>query len=264
MRPTGQLRPYVSSYVSFDMAGWPAGRHRGMPVGSLSLVVCFGDPVVVRCAGRAEVVAVATVGGLRTDPVDIVHDGTQRGVQLELTPRGARALLGVPAGALAHDVFPLEDVVGRRAGELADRLAGAVGQSERAEVLDSVFTSWLKEHSYSAPVEAMWRRLVASAGTALVSAIAADIGLGRRHLGELARAELGLTPKQVARVLRFAHARSRIASGQTPELAEVAVACGYFDQAHLTNEWKRFAGCTPSQWRSEELPFLQDRNADRG
>jgi AraC-like DNA-binding protein len=235
-----------------------------MPAGSLSLVVCLGAPIVVRCAGRAEVVAVATVGGLRTEPLDIVHDGTQRGVQLALTPRGARALLGAPAGALAHGVFPLEDVVGRRCLELTDRLTGAADRTERAEVLDSVLTSWLAEHSYCEPVEAMWHRLVLSAGAAPVAIIAADVGYGRRHLAELARAELGLTPKQAARVLRFAHARSRIASAVTTNLAEVAVACGYFDQAHLTNDWKRLAGCTPGEWISQELPFLQDMGGAPG
>jgi AraC-like DNA-binding protein len=39
--------------------------------------------------------------------------------------------------------------------------------------------------------------------------------------------------------------------------------CGYFDQAHLTNDWKQLAGCTPGQWMSQELPFLQDQRPVR-
>ncbi len=256
VRPAAQLRAYVSRYIFFDMAGWPAGRHRGVPSASLSLVVCCDSPVVVRSPGGTDLSAAATVGGLRTDHLDILHDATQRGVQLELTPRGARALLGVPAGALARDVFALEDVTGWRARELVGRIAEAGGSLDRARVLDAVLSRWLAEHRYPGPVEAMWSRLVASGGTVPVGRLASEIGLSRRHLAQLAQSELGLTPKQVARLMRFQRARQHMASGR--ELAEVAVFCGYFDQAHLTNEWRRFAGCTPGEWMSEELPFLQD------
>src|SRR5580692_2873358 len=79
VRPAGHLRPFVASYVDFDMAGWPPGRHRGLPDGTLALVVCASTPPIVRSAGQADVRAAATVGGLRSGPVDIVHDGTQRG-----------------------------------------------------------------------------------------------------------------------------------------------------------------------------------------
>jgi AraC-like DNA-binding protein len=261
MKPASHLRPYVSSYIDFDMTGWPGRCHRGLPDGSLTVVLSIGTPVVVRCAGQADVAAAAAVAGLRTGPVTIVHDRTQRGVQLELTPAGARALLRVPAAALADGVFCLGDVAGRRADELAGRVAASPGPTRRAEALDAVLTSWLTEDRYPPAVDAMWRRLVVSAGSAPIAAIAAEIGLGRRHLGQLFRAELGLAPKTAARVLRFARARRLLVAGQTRGLARTAAACGYFDQAHLTRDWKQLAGCTPAEWMTGELPFLQDRSA---
>lgn len=97
-----------------------------------------------------------------------------------------------------------------------------------------------------------------------MSRIADEVGLGRRHLGQLVRAELGLTLKTAARILRFGRAHSCLCSGLTTSLAETAVRCGYFDQAHLSNEWRQLGGCTPSEWISEELPFLQDSGSVRG
>jgi AraC-like DNA-binding protein len=269
VRPARQLQPYVASYIEFDMAGWPPGRHRGLPAGTLPLVISLGGPLTVRRAGHPDVRAAATIAGLRSGPVDIVHDGTERGVQLELTPRGARALLGLPAAALAQGVWSLEEVAGRRAGELTGRLADAPGRAGRAQVLDAVLAEWAGrtgtngDTGYPAAVDQMWRRLVGSGGSAGVTGIASEIGLGRRHLGQLARAELGLTPKTVARIVRFSHASRCLSSGRTTSLAETAVACGYFDQAHLTNDWRRLAGCTPGEWISEELPFLQDPDPAR-
>jgi AraC-like DNA-binding protein len=259
MRPARQLRPFVSGYVGFDMAGWPPGRHRGLPDGNLVLVVSAGAPLTVRRAGHADVAAAATVAGLRSGPVDIVHDGTQRGVQLALTPRGSRALLGLPAAALAQGVWPLEEVVGRRARELTDRLARASAPAVRAQVLDAVLAEWAVDEDYPAVVDAVWRRLTSSAGCVTVTRLASEIGLGRRHLGQLVRAELGLTPKTVARIMRFEQARRCLRSGPAASLAQTAVKCGYFDQAHLTNDWKQLGGCTPGEWLSQELPFLQDK-----
>jgi AraC-like DNA-binding protein len=258
------LRPFVASYADFDMAGWPPGRHRGLPGGTLELVVSVGAPLTVRRAGHADVVAAATVAGLRSGPVGILHDGTQRGVQLALTPRGSRALLGLPAAALAEGVWPLEDIAGRRGHELTDRLADAPDATGRAEVLDTVLATWAVEEDYPQAVDAAWRGLAGSAGRMPVTTIAEQVGLGRRHLGQLVRAELGLTPKTVARIFRFVQARGCLRSGRTASLAQTAVACGYFDQAHLANDWKQLAGCTPGQWMAEELPFLQDQGPGRG
>jgi AraC-like DNA-binding protein len=258
------LRPFVASYSDFDMAGWPPGRHRGLPDGTLELVVSVGAPLTVRRAGDPDVAAAATVAGLRSGPVAILHDGRQRGVQLALTPRGSRALLGLPAAALAEGVWPLEDIVGRRCRELTDRLADAPDAASRATVLDAVLTRWAVEGDYPQVVDAAWRGLALSAGRVPVSRIAEQVALGRRHLGQLFRAELGLTPKTVARIFRFGQARRCLRSGRTASLAQAAVACGYFDQAHLANDWKELAGCTPGQWMAEELPFLQDQRPGRG
>ena len=262
VRLAEHLRPYVAGWADFDMAGCPPGRHRGLPDASLVLVVSCSTPLVVRRADHPDLSAVASVAGLRSGPVDIIHDGTQRGVQLELTPRGARALLGMPAAALAQGAWPLDEVAGRRAGELISRLAGAPGPAERAQVLDAVLSGWVcEDDKFPVAVDAFWRRLVATAGSASVTSIAGEMGLGRRYVGQLVRAELGLTPKTAARILRFGRAGRLLRSGRAGGLAEVAVTCGYFDQAHLTNDWKKLAGCTPGEWMSEELPFLQDQGA---
>jgi AraC-like DNA-binding protein len=259
MRPAEHLRPFVASYADFDMAGWPPGRHRGLPAGTLVLVVSVGRPLVVRRVGQADLGVAATVAGLRSNPVDILHDGTQRGVQLGLTPRGARALLGLPAAALAQGVWSLDEVVGLPAHELVDRLAGAPGPAERARVLDIVLAGWADDVGYPAAVDRAWGRLTGSAGSVSVTRIAGEVGLGRRQLSQLVRAELGVTPKTAARILRFDRACRCLRSGRAASLAQTAVMCGYYDQAHMTNDWRQFGGCTPGEWMAEELPFVQDQ-----
>ncbi len=106
-----------------------------------------------------------------------------------------------------------------------------------------------------------WRRLIRSGGTARVSALAAETGWSGRHLTSRFRAETGLTPKTAARVIRFHRARhllaAHVAAGEPVRLADLAMTCGYFDQAHLAREFRALAGVPPSQWLAEEFRNVQ-------
>ena len=90
-----------------------------------------------------------------------------------------------------------------------------------------------------------------------IQLLADEIGYSRRYFSERFRDAIGVTPKSAARVFRFERA-CRLIADRRPSLAHVAIACGYYDQAHLTREWNALAGCSPKAWIARELPFLQD------
>lgn len=107
-------------------------------------------------------------------------------------------------------------------------------------------------------LDGAWRLLTASNGTLKITRLAAEVGWSRRQFAERFRREFGLTPKIAARVMRFERANRMLRRPARPSLATVATVCGYFDQAHLTRDWHELAGCSPSRWLAEELPFVQD------
>ena len=77
-----------------------------------------------------------------------------------------------------------------------------------------------------------------------IGALAEAIGCSRKHLVSQFRAQVGLPPKSVARILRFERAEKLLSrSGARP--LEVALACGYFDQSHLIRDFRELAGATP-------------------
>lgn len=116
-----------------------------------------------------------------------------------------------------------------------------------------------------------WGQLLRTGGTARITDLAAETGWSGRHLTGRFRAEIGLTPKAAARVIRFDRAKHLLirhaadaakaakAADKTPgyRLADLAAACGYFDQAHLAREFRALAGCPPSQWITEEFRNVQ-------
>ena len=78
-----------------------------------------------------------------------------------------------------------------------------------------------------------------------VGELASRIGVSRQHLARRFRVQVGVSPKVLARVLRLQDLLRR-ASGETrPDWAQLALAAGYCDQAHLIDEFKALTGATP-------------------
>jgi AraC-like DNA-binding protein len=199
------------------------------------------------------------LGGLHTTPALLAHPGRQSGVQVSLRPLGARALLGLPAGALAGTDVDAADVLGPDADELRARLLAAPGWPQRFAALDAVLARRLAAATPPAPeVARAWAVLTRSGGRVPVAALARDVGWSERHLRTRFHAEVGLTPKAAGRVVRFHLARTalaaRVGRGAPADLAGLAADHGYADQSHLDRDYAALAGLAPTRWlRAEGL-----------
>ncbi|WP_245805248.1 helix-turn-helix domain-containing protein [Amycolatopsis australiensis] len=257
-QPHPVVRPLVTRYVGYAQESVTLPVHRGLPSRHVTLVISLAGPV--RMAGHS---LQALVGGLHTRAVLIEQDRRQEGVQLELDPLGVRTLFGVTAAELSGEVCDLAEF---GLGWLPERLRSLRTWRERFALLDEVLAARVVSRGAPAPPPELgeaWRRMRGADGRVRVADLAGEVGWSRRHLSERFRAELGLAPKQAARVLRFERAVRSLRGGRR-DLATLAVECGFCDQAHLGNEWRALAGCTPGTWIAEELPFLQDEEVAPG
>jgi AraC-like DNA-binding protein len=259
MAVTSVLAAYVASLVAYDVDLVAPGIHRGLPGTALTLVLPVGEPLTVGWAGQRDSITTgwSSVSGLHARPAEIHHRGHQRGVQLELTVAGARALLGVPAAELSGELFKLDDVV-PELRHLPEQLQTTPWPLAR-RVVEGALAAAVARHGAPELRADLGRALAGLTRGERVEQVAADVGFSRRRLTELVRTECGLTPKTYQRVARFERAHRLL--GRRP-LAEVATRCGYADQAHLTREWTSLAGCTPTTWLREEFPFVQDRGPE--
>jgi AraC-like DNA-binding protein len=266
--PTPRLRPFVAHYTGYRYEGFEPGMHAGLPSRHLTLVVSFGGPIDVGLlhdpAGPRERFA-ALIGGLHAAPAAIHHDGNQHGVQLAITPLGARALLGMPPADIATLTLPLDTVLGALAAEFVERLCAAPTWSERFAILDRVLSRALTEfHSPPREVAFAWDGLTRTGGRIEIGRLATEVGWSRRHMSERFRREFGLTPKTMARVIRFERARRMVSQAARPPFGAVAAAAGYADQAHMNRDWRELAGASPGAWlASEHLPVAQLGADDR-
>lgn len=253
--PHPALRPLVArGYVGYhERTGAPLARVE-TPHPAIVVIVNLGPALRVDGTAFGSFAA-----GLTDVPVLTEHAGEQAGIQLDLTPQGARRLLGVPLREVARRVVELDGLLD---GALLARLRSADTWAERFALLDAALLARLAATSEGRPdVAYAWSRLVESRGAVSVARLCAELGCSRRHLSARFGDEVGLGPKAVGRILRFQAASAMLAGGGAP--ADVAAACGFADQPHLTREFRAMAGVTPRASAPPPFPNVQDAGAAR-
>jgi AraC-like DNA-binding protein len=222
-RPRGPLSAVVGEHHGYRERGVAPMRHLGLPSPWLTVIFTLHEPLhIAQHVDPSQQPSSfdALVGGLHTSPAVVVHDGAQSGIQLAMSPLGARALLGMPAGELASIDLHAVDVLGPLARELHERLATAPDWPSRFALLDQYLGRRLDEVSRP-PREVCqaWRMLRSSRGTAPIAAIAREVGWSERHLAAQFHTEIGLAPKAAARVIRFDRARRMIGTAPGADVA---------------------------------------------
>jgi len=265
-RPAPELRPWVDWYAGYRFDGVAGGVHRGLPSAHLTFIVSVRDAIeVLAQTDPAQPPASYgfVLGGLQARPALVASPARlQEGVAIGLTPVGCRAILGLPARALWDTSLEASDVIGVAAVELRERLHCLSAWPARFAACDEALARVARQRGRAdaggGAVSNAWRLVATSGGAIPVAELADAVGWGRRHLDERFRDEFGLAPKLASRVVRFDRARQQLQSPARPTLAEVAAACGYYDQPHLNRDFAAFAGCPPGEWMATELPSVQD------
>jgi AraC-like DNA-binding protein len=254
------------AYVGDEEWPSPAFYRREVARHGVALILGFGDPLDLYdesvAAGAARSLGAFVVGNQLGSSLTGVG-GHQHGVQVELTPAGALALLG-DVEAYNDAVVPLDEALGSGAVHLLERLAETPSWAERLDLLDAAFDDTDGVAALSPEVAWLRRQLDESGGRARVEPLMDETGWSRRHVTERFRRQLGVSPKSYARLLRFEQASwllAQPASGRT--LADVATEAGYYDQSHLTRDFVALAGVTPGTFLAKaeldpEVRFVQD------
>jgi AraC-like DNA-binding protein len=229
LRASGRPAPHVACVWMRDPE--PAVRvHRIVPDGCADVVWLQG--VGLRIAGPA------------TGPVlsEVPAGAAAIGVRFRVGAAGSA--LGVPARELLDRMVALEDVWGRAARGLADRLDATATPHEAAAILTAEVAKRLPPPDEVDDVVRAAAARVAAA-RAPVEALGKGLGVGERQLRRRFHDAVGYGPKTLQRVLRFQRFLA-LAASRDDDLAALAFAAGYADQPHLTRECTRLAGLPPA------------------
>lgn len=241
------LRGKVSAYHGFrEETGAPVSRLEG-PGRDIVVIVSFGEDWSIDGEGLRSFAA-----GLRDRQVATRHEGRSHGIQIDLAPPAAHRLFGLPLHELAYRQVPLEDVLDEPL--LAERLHDAGSWEARFRLLDALLAKRLDDAGPASPgIVWAWTRLVETHGALRIGELTRELGWSRKRIVAHFREEIGLPPKRAAKLLRFERVRALAESATRPDWAWIAREAGYYDQAHLINDFRSVTGRTPETFFQDSV-----------
>ncbi|WP_327000175.1 helix-turn-helix domain-containing protein [Dactylosporangium sp. NBC_01737] len=236
----------------YCLSGVP--RHRRMnvpPMPSAHLFINLGGPVRLWDSDPAVPPAVFADGwfmGVWTRRFVVEYPTPVRVVGVHFKPWGLAPFVDVPASELRDRWVPVDAVWQRSLERIRDRVAGIASAAGALRVLEEELRSRL----VAAPLRGLdlvrhtGGRLETSHGAVPVGALTDAAGVSANRLATLFKSHVGVTPKRVARIYRFARLIVSVDALGAVDWPRVAHAAGYFDQAHFSREFKDFTGHTPT------------------
>lgn len=251
--PGPPLDAFVESMWWHETANPAAGKERVMPDGRMQIIINLaadristfsGEDAEHRVAFSGSLLAGAYSGYVTIDASELT---SVMGVSFK--PGGAFPFLGVKAGELRDVDAPLEALWGRAARALREQLLEARTPLLKFRILEQFLIANADRPLERHPAIAFaLNTFETSAHTRTIASVSDDVGLSARRFIEAFEEEVGLTPKLFCRVQRFQRVLARVHAGRGIVWADVANACGYFDQAHFIRDFKSFSGVNPTTY----------------
>jgi AraC-like DNA-binding protein len=252
--PAPGLRAHVRELLGYVEETPGPLRRRELPGPQIVLIIELGAPLRVFDHGSDRVSRYpgGFVAGLHDSFTLTEHDGVQRGLQVNLTPIGARLFFGIPMSELTGRVVALRDLLPKEHRTLAERLEALPSWDARFDLVERVLLDRLAAVSFPVSVVAWaFDRIEERGGAVDIGALAREMGYSQKHVIGLFREHVGVPPKLAARIVRFDRLIQHLKTGASGTWADLALELGFYDQAHLVRDVKQFSGTTPTRARAE-------------
>ena len=229
-------------------------KERLLPTGSIDMIFKLQEDRKVRIFNgeMAQSIGGAVVSGAysRHYAIDTSQPSPTLGVHFR--SGGAARFLGIPLSEFMDRHIALDDIWGREANLLRERLSEASSVSSRFDILEQTLLKRLDDppDDYSAILKAVEKFSVPIAES--VKSVSESMGYRSKRFIRLFHESVGLTPKLFCRIQRFQSVLERIVGGDRDAWVGVAVDAGYYDQSHLIRDFRAFAGVTPLEYQPVE------------
>jgi len=226
----------------------PHSRERIVPSGTPGLFINLHDDafrIHDPSTGGERRFRGALVSGCYRNTFEIETRAHAHILGVHFKPGGAARLLGAAAGELANAHAGLDDLWGRRATELRERLCAASTDRERFDLLERALIARMQDRSQPRPAVRAALAALERPGVD-VGGVARALGFSHRRFIEVFFEDVGMAPKRFAMVRRFQRALAAALDSPSLAWARLAIEHGYYDQAHLCRDWVELAGISPA------------------
>ncbi|MFW6074243.1 MAG: helix-turn-helix domain-containing protein [Chloroflexota bacterium] len=255
--PAEPLRSYLHGYQGYREAGGKPIRRKELPNGEIPLIINLGAPYRIYHPRHSPDWGEwpSFLAGLHD--VHTISESTDGAycIQVNFTPIGAHLIFRESMLDLTNGMFSFSDIGGPGADLLVEALHSLPSWEAQFDLLDSFFLERIADARLPSPeTDWAWRQIQLSAGCSQIGTLAEEIGWSHKHFIARFREQVGMSPKKVARILRFKRVVQHLGEIEQPDWALIAREAGYYDQAHLVRDFRQFTGSTPAAFLATRLP----------
>jgi AraC-like DNA-binding protein len=258
--PGPPLSQFVGLFWYYAGVPQPHNRERLLPDGSTELVINLRENECRVYDRDHHDDFKSFTGALVCGPhsnffvIDTASQAEVLGIHFK--PGGAFPFFKLPVDELQNQHVGLDDLWGARAAELRERVLAAPTPQAKIEVLQGFLLAQAFRGLERHPAIGFALREFQKPAAPAVGAVTDQIGLSSRRFIELFSQEVGLAPKLFCRVRRFQQVLRIVHNGCDADWTDIALSCGYFDQAHFIHDFKEFSGINPTTYLAARTQHL--------
>ncbi|MEQ9412801.1 MAG: helix-turn-helix domain-containing protein [Cyclobacteriaceae bacterium] len=255
-QPHSDLESLISCYWTLEVpAESDAQRQRIIPDGCIEMAFILGDDIK-RYISEDEFILQprSMVLGQTIEPFYIEPTGYVNTFAIRFYPYGFANFVTMPIKNLANKETPIELLFGEKpAKELELKITEASGSQQRIEIVEKFLLDKLNDKTTIDNIVKMTiDALIATKGNAPISTILKEDLSKRRQLERNFIKQIGVSPKQLGKVIRLQTALKMLLNNKPESLTNIAYESEYFDQAHFIKDFKEFTGINPKEYLGNE------------
>jgi AraC-like DNA-binding protein len=235
-RPASELAPWIAHYwlISWDLRGCLPHVAETLPHPNVHMV--FEEQGSV-------------VSGVQTRKFVRVLEGRSRVFGIKFRPGGFRPFLMSPVRSLANRTVPVQSIFGKEAAALEILLLSSCKEAEKVEAANAFFRKRMPAPDDTVALAGqLVDRIFREPDLKTVDDLVDRTGIAKRSLQRIFSDYVGIGPKWVIRRYRLHEAIEKVDSHSRPDWAQLALELGYFDQAHLVNDFRFMVGYSPNEY----------------
>ncbi len=253
--PSPVLAPLVRLFWSLEAdATAIAEKQTIVPDGCMEMIIHYGDPYQQFSENGIILQPRSFVFGQIIRPLQISPTGRTGMVAVRFHPEGFAPFFTGSLQAMENRAVPLTELFGEEGDRLTQEILSALSIDNRIAILENFLINRLTSpHSIDAITKSGVGALLESKGQLSVAELAEHVEINRRKLERKFATVIGLSPKQLSKMIRLQSTLRALRSKTFPDLTTLALESGYFDQAHFIKDFREFTGISPKQFYANSM-----------
>jgi len=244
--PSPLLQRFVECFWTLRSEAKAGHPVRILPDGCMDLIFNFADPMRNPDSQTVNSLPVFVVGNMtQFSLAEAVGRFDLLGIRFR--PGGIYPFLNQPLFEFTDRIVEGKALSANLGERLFDLIAEHKKDKMKIQCVQRELLQRLQQFTqYDRTIDFSVRQILSNDGKLGIEQLAEKCGISRRQLERKFKVRVGLSPKKLCQIVRFRQAQLAIKNNPSMSLLHLAYDFGYFDHAHLTRDFRRFAGIPPS------------------